>query len=265
MSLPTPYWQSDCGRFTIYNADCLTILPHLTGVDAVVTSPPYNLGNTSGGGTNKASASTKMAYGYEAHSDDLPHDEYVNWQRKVLTYCWNTLSNNGVIFFNHKVRQFNGLALLPLELNPDLPLRQIIIWDKELGMNWSPAHFMPVTEWILVLCKPTFRLVDKSTSHLSDLWRFRGDSSRNGHPCPFPVELPMTCIKATSCNIVLDPFMGSGTTGVACVRTVRKFIGIEIHRPYCDIAVERIQRELAQGDFIRDAKPQPQAKQEALL
>jgi DNA modification methylase len=64
--------------------------------------------------------------------------------------------------------------------------------------------------------------------------------------------------------MIADPFMGSGTTGVACVRLGRRFIGIELHEPYCKIAVERIQRELAQGDFIRDTKP-GQPKQEEML
>ena len=71
--------------------------------------------------------------------------------------------------------------------------------------------------------------------------------------------------RSPDAQTILDPFMGSGTTGVACVRTGRKFIGVEICQKYCDIAVERIQLELAQGDFIRDAQTKPQAKQQELV
>ena len=74
----------------------------------------------------------------------------------------------------------------------------------------------------------------------------------DGHVCSFPVELPTKCI-APSTNLghtVLDPFMGSGTTGVACANLGRTFIGIEIERKYFDIACERIDREYSQGKLF---------------
>jgi site-specific DNA-methyltransferase (adenine-specific) len=234
------------GDAILYQGDCYTILPTIPPVDVVVTSPPYNIGNTSGGGTGKGSASAHMADSYASHDDAMPHDEYVSWQRGVLSACWERLSDAGAIFYNHKVRQFGGEVMLPLELNPGLPLRQIITWDRGIGMNWAPTHFKPVTEWVMLFAKKDFRLVSKQVSDWSDMWRFSPEYDRNGHPCPFPVALPTKCIGATQASVVCDPFMGSGTTGVACANLGRKFIGMEIDARYFDIACERIRAAYSQ-------------------
>ena len=235
------------GDATLYHADCLEVLPTLSEVDLVVTSPPYNLGG-SRGGTNDKSPSKGMLMGYSEHDDDMPHEQYVAWQQDVLRACWGALSDTGAIFYNHKVRQKAGLALLPTELNPGLPLRQIVTWDRSIGMNWAFTHFVPACEWILILCKPAFRLLDKTVSSWTDVWRFPPEHhSKVGHPCPFPVELPRRCIGSTSAALVVDPFMGSGTTGMACAELGRSFVGIEKDRKYFDIACERIAAAYAQG------------------
>jgi len=75
------------------------------------------------------------------------------------------------------------------------------------------------------------------------VWSFTGESKKKvGHPTPFPVELPMRCIKLFTFvgDTVLDPFLGSGSTLIACVSTKRKGIGIEIDKPYCDLAKQRL-------------------------
>lgn len=79
-------------------------------------------------------------------------------------------------------------------------------------------------------------------------------AERNGHPCPKPDAIAMWLVEsfAAEREIILDPFMGSGTTGVACVRLNRKFIGIEMHEPYFDIACRRIEEEYRRGDFLTD-------------
>jgi len=86
---------------------------------------------------------------------------------------------------------------------------------------------------------------------------------RLSHPCQKPVGLMVWCIKLTKYNNILDPYMGSGTTGVACAQLNRSFIGIEISEEYCNIAVERIKRELSQPRF--EFEKQPEAHQESLF
>ena len=237
----TPYYSDDA--VTIYNGDCREVLPTLEPVDLVVTSPPYNLGGVRSG-FNVKSASTSMLDGYGEYGDDLPHADYVQWQHEVLRTCWDRLSDTGAIFYNHKPRHRDGVLLLPLELNPGLPVRQIITWDRGLGMNWATTHFLPVCEWIVLLAKPGFRLRDKTVSHLSDVWRFPPEGGNPEHPCPFPLALPMRCVSSTNAATVLDPFMGSGTTLRAAKDLGRKAIGIEIEERYCEIAAKRMAQEV---------------------
>jgi modification methylase len=117
-------------------------------------------------------------------------------------------------------------------------------------MNYSPASFVPTHEWILLLAKPAFRLKSKGVSGLGDVWPMRPE--KNEHPAPFPIDLPARVLEATAGKTVLDPFMGSGTTGVACARTGRRFIGIEKDRRWFDLACERIDLASRQPDMIAE-------------
>ena len=93
-------------------------------------------------------------------------------------------------------------------------------------------------EVIYLIAKPGFKLADKANV-LGDVWRFPPESN-NPHPAPFPVELAQRCIESTTARIILDPFMGSGTTGVAAQSAERDWVGIEISEDYCTMARERI-------------------------
>lgn len=183
--------------------DCAEVLPTLSEVDLICTSPPYNLGGApwphlghwkpgdSPGGKSKwrngSDGSGGVTYG--VHQDDLPHAEYVAWQRAVLQLCWACLSDQGAIYYNHKPRPIGGLLWLPLELNPGLPLRQIVIWARAGGMNFNPTAYVPTHEWLMIFAKPDFRLRDKAASGAGDVWSIAQESSAL-HPAPFPVALP---------------------------------------------------------------------------
>lgn len=226
--------------------DCLERMKEIPdgSVDMVFTSPPYNLGVSSGGGFPKGEAKGKwsggdLSAGYNNYDDAMPYDEYVAWQKKVLLECWRTLADDGAIYYNHKPRVQNGLLQMPLTLNPDLPLRQIVIWERNGGINFSPSFYLPTHEWIMILAKPKFRLRDKKASGAKDIWKIAQERG-SPHPAPFPVELPTIAIETTNAQVILDPFMGSGTTGVACVNLGRNFIGIEMDENYFKIATDRI-------------------------
>lgn len=222
----------------IYHGDCLELV-HEFRPDLVVTSPPYNLGDMHGGFAN-------LSGGYDCHGDTMPADAYDEWQRQVLGTLWDLVGlSEGAIFYNHKPVVRDGIARLPLRLVPErVLLRQIITWDRGLGVNWSPGHFLPVAEWIMVLAHPAFRLRDKSCSHLSDVWRFPPELTAAEHPAPFPLGLPERVIGATTAQVILDPFMGSGTTLRAAKNLGRKAIGIDISERYCEIAAKRLAQEV---------------------
>jgi modification methylase len=189
-------------------------------------------------------------------------EQYEAWQKLVVAACWDRLSETGAIFYNHKPRPRDKSLWLPLALGGDLPLRQIVIWARNGGFNCSPSHFMPTHEWVVIWAKRDFALKSRSASGVGDVWQISFDVNTE-HPAPFPIELPYRCIEPTSCQTILDPFMGSGTTGVACAKLGRKFIGIEIEPRYFDIACKRIEQAYAQPDMFIEPPAKP--KQEAML
>lgn len=100
--------------------------------------------------------------------------------------------------------------------------------------------FAPMCEWVLLYAKPDFSLRDKGASMLGDVWRIPPTSDPD-HPASFPVALPSRAIGACSDEVVIDPFAGVGTTGVAALQHARKFIGIEREPKYFEIACRRIE------------------------
>lgn len=245
------------GAATLYRADCMSVIPILPPIDLVVTSPPYNLGtapwarlghwkpgNQSGSGGRakwRGGAEGGAGVEYGAHEDAMPWPEYVEWQRAVLSLLWSRLSAGGAIFYNHKPRVIGTKLWTPVELiPPEVELRQIVVWSRPGGMNYSPTAFVPTHEWIMVLAKPEFRLKSRGVSGLGDVWPMNPE--KNEHPAPFPLDLPSRAIEAINPQIVLDPFMGSGTTGVAAIKAGCKFIGIESEQSYFDMARGRIEQ-----------------------
>jgi site-specific DNA-methyltransferase (adenine-specific) len=230
-----PYY--DDGAVTIYHGDCGEILPELHA-DLIVTSPSYNLGRQSGAYAN-------MRDGYLSHADDLPEVEYVAWQREAITAMWAAVAPNGAIFYNHKQVIRDGEALLPTRLIPAVAvLRQIIVWDRRVGMNWSPSHFCPQHEWLMLLAHRGFRLASRGHSAPGDVWDLAIEQTVEGHPCPFPRSIPTAAIGATDARVILDPFMGSGTTLRAAKDLGRRAIGIEIEERYCEIAAKRCAQDV---------------------
>lgn len=227
--------------------DCLEVMRSLKpgSIDLIFTSPPYNLGISSGGGFPLKAAGKwsggALRDGYTSHGDDMAFDAYVEWQKEVLMTCWSLLSETGAIYYNHKPRIQNGVLTTPLDFNPGLPIRQIVIWKRSGGINFSPTFYLPTHEWIIIYAKTNFRLRDKQASGAKDVWEVAQERN-NPHPAPFPVGLPRIALETTTARTVLDPFMGSGTTGVACVELGRDFIGIEKDEGYFQMAETRLER-----------------------
>ena len=218
----------------IHQDDCTELLTQLPAesIDLVFTSPPYNLRNSTGNGS-------RCWDGYDGHTDDMPHDAYVAWQRICLAEMMRSLKPNGAIFYNHSARVQNGLILSPDEIVQGFPVRQIIIWHRSGGTNFNPGYFLPDYELVYLIARPKFRLLDGHTD--GAVWRIHQECQSWIPEIPtFPVDLPRRAIRATSAKVVLDPFMGSGTTAVAAVLEGRSYIGIEQSERYCGIARERL-------------------------
>lgn len=238
--------------------DCLEVMKELPDgyVDLVVTSPPYNLKNSTGNGMKDGRGgkwkNAELVNGYSHHNDCMPHEEYVKWQRECLTEMLRLIPDNGAIFYNHKWRVQDGLLQDRQDIVSGFPVRQIIIWKRKGGINFNPGYFLPTYEVIYLIAKPNFRLIPK-TNAFGDVWEFKQEMN-NSHPAPFPVALINRIISSTDAKIVFDPFMGSGTTAIAALMNNRNYLGIELSPEYTDLAKKRIKNYTMQGKFNFEQK-----------
>jgi DNA modification methylase len=210
------------GDATLWLGDCREILPLLPKVDAVVTDPPYGIGSWSSTGNNSLSATEAAAINAWDKIPEAAIREISELRCPSVFWGGNYLA--GIL----------GACRAPL------------IWDK---LNRG-AHFADAE-----LAWTNFKW---GTARIFTLAPREGGRE---HPTQKPVALIEWCIQQTkTAGTILDPFMGSGTTGVACAKLGRKFIGIEIEPKYFDIACKRIDEAYRQPRLFADAPPK--AKQE---
>ncbi|MDR1529382.1 MAG: site-specific DNA-methyltransferase [Burkholderiales bacterium] len=240
--------------------DCLDIMKKMPSnfVDLVVTSPPYNLKNSTGNGMKPCTTSGKWANaalqnGYSHYDDNMPHDKYVEWQRNCLTEMFRLIKDDGAIFYNHKWRVQDGLLQDRQDIVSGFPVRQIIIWKRKGGINFNPGYFLPTYEVIYLITKPDFRLAPKANA-FGDVWEFTQEM-KNGHPAPFPVALVDRIVRSTRAQIILDPFIGSGTTAVVAMGLKRDYIGIELSPDYCRMAEQRIAKNRKHSELSQFIVP----------
>jgi modification methylase len=230
--------------------DAVQIMKQLpdASIDLIVTSPPYNLKNSTGNGMKDGRggkwANAALQKGYSHHSDCMPHDEYVKWQRECLTEMIRLIPEDGAIFYNHKWRVQGGLLQDREDIVKGFPVRQIIIWRRKGGLNFNAGYFLPTYEVIYLIAKPDFKLAEKANAR-GDVWEFTQEMN-NPHPAAYPVSLIDHIISSTDAKIVLDPFMGSGTTGISALNNGRNYVGIELSPEYCAMAEDRLKKHQAQ-------------------
>jgi len=254
------FWQDE--HSALFHTDVFKGLEKIDDgtVDLVFTSPPYNLGtSTRTGGFAKVNNTRKpwtasrrdssgavvgLAHGYEANSDALPADEYKAWLQKVMGVLWTKLSPVGAMMVVHKPRVLNLKVTLPTSYIPvalEPYLRQVIVWDRRHGVNGTVGHFVSVHEWVMVIARPGFRLHSRQASTAGDVWTI-GQDYATGYPGRVPLALPIRAIDATSAEVVMDPFCGSGSTLVAARRAGRYSLGIDNSMLAMTTSVTRLER-----------------------
>ena len=236
----------------VYHGDCLDVMRSWPAecVDLVVTSPPYNIRNGDGFRESKSSNWMRAKFhieGFDGYDDNLPHGQYVEWQRVCLDEMWRLLRPGGAIFYNQNWRILDGQLLDRSDILEGWPVRQVIIWDRCGGINFNPGYFLPTYQVIYLIPKGDFRLAEGAWN-LKDVWRIPPEHD-NPHPAPFPVAVAQRCIGATTAGVILDPFLGSGTTAVAAMRAGRDWVGIEqseryVRQTHDRLAAERMQPAL---------------------
>jgi site-specific DNA-methyltransferase (adenine-specific) len=228
------------GNAELWHGDCRDLLP-LLQADALISDPPYgmdwdtNLQRFTGGraGHRSGSAGKGRDYGRAIEGDAIPFDP-----APLLAYPTVVLWGQ-----NHFAQR--------------LPVGTTLVWIKRL----DPAFGSFLSDAELAWMKGGHGIYCRRDLTLN------GETNARAHPTQKPVGLMAWCMdraKVAPGAVVLDPYMGSGTTGVACAITGRRFIGIEIDRAYFDAACERISRAQAQGQLL-PPEQKPVAVQEALL
>ena len=223
-------------------------------VHLVVTSPPYNAS--------------------KAYDEDLSLTEYLSMLHGVFAECYRVLAPGGRMVVN--VANLGRKPYIPLTSHVNLIMHEIgfmhrgeVIWDKSASAGSSCAWgsfqsasnpcLRDIHEYLLIFSKGDYKLPrtktergegridtigkDEFIQQTKSIWSFATESAKRvNHPAPFPVELPKRCIEMFTFlgDIVLDPFLGSGTTAVAAKMTGRKYVGCDLSQEYCTIAEERL-------------------------
>lgn len=221
--------REQIGDATLYMGDCRELLPLLPEVDAVVTDPPYGMD-------------------FQSNHRVVKHDAIANDDTAdLLRWACSLDATHSIYCFG----RWNNITDIP-------PPKSILTWVKN---NWSMGDLQHEharqTEIVLFYPGPNHDWPAGRPTDVLEAIR----TGNNFHPTEKPVDLMERVVGFTR-GLVLDPFMGSGTTGVACAKLGRKFIGIEIEPKYFDIACKRIDEAYRQPRLFQDAPPKP--KQEAL-
>jgi len=224
-------------------------------VHLMVTSPPYNVG--------------------KEYDENLSLNEYREFLKRVFEETYRVLVPGGRACIN--IANLGRKPYIPLHsyiiedmLNIGYLMRGEIIWDKGTSASPSTAWgtylkannpvLRDIHEYILIFCKETFTRLnpqkrnstikkEEFLEYTKSIWRFPAErASKIGHPAPFPVELPyrLSQLYTFEEEIILDPFVGSGSSCLAALKTNRKYIGYEIDQTYCALAEQRINNYLEQ-------------------
>jgi site-specific DNA-methyltransferase (adenine-specific) len=235
-----------------HSAEGMHELPDCS-VHLMVTSPPYNVG--------------------KEYDEDLSLEDYLAFLGRVWKETWRVLVPGGRMCIN--VANLGRKPYIPLHafiaeqaIDLGFLMRGEIIWNKAASASastawgsWKSASnpiLRDVHEYILVFCKQSFKRPnpskrlssitrDEFLEYNKSVWDMPAESARKvGHPAPFPAELPRRLIQLYTFEneIVLDPFMGSGQTAIAAVKSGRHYVGYEVEEKYVALANQRIQKEI---------------------
>ena len=235
----------------IYNEDCLNTLSRIPDnyVDLTVTSPPYNIGVK-----------------YDVYRDNRPPGEYFAWMEYLLGELYRITKADGRVCINHYLsmsmndRRCSPVAkIITLAEKIGFKYHGMIVWtDRTVNKrtawgSWlssaSPYINTPF-EGVIILYKERWKKDQAGITNIpkkefidgcSGVWNLKTEN-RKLHPAAFPLSLPSRCIQLFSYegDLVFDPFMGIGTTAIACRNLNRNFIGSEVSRNYCLIAEKRL-------------------------
>ena len=252
------FFETKEENIKIIHDDFLTTnLIEENSIDLIVTSPPYN-----------------VDIHYNSFQDDIPYEKYLEFTKKWLRKAFTLTKLDGRMCLNipldkSKGRKGAGFQSVYADI---VSIAKKVGWKYFSTIIWNEGNISRRTAWgswlsarapyviapvevIIIFYRERWQKIKNGKSDITKkefmewtngLWTFSGESKKKiGHPAPFPVELPKRCIKLFSFvgDTVLDPFLGSGSTLIACALLNRKGIGVEIDKNYCLLAKNRLIKE----------------------
>jgi len=252
------FFEARDGKIQIIHNDFLaTNLIKENQVDLIVTSPPYN-----------------VDIHYNSFQDNIPYENYLEFTEKWLKKAYLLTKSDGRLCLNvpldkSKGRKGAGFQSVYADI---VNVAKKVGWKYFSTIIWNESNISRRTAWgswlsarapyviapvevIIIFYKQRWQKMKNGKSDITKkefiewtngVWTFPGESKKKiGHPAPFPIELPKRCIKLFSFvgDTVLDPFLGSGSTLIACALLNRKGIGVEIDENYCKLAKDRLIKE----------------------
>lgn len=223
-----------------------------SSIDLIVTSPPYN-----------------VDIKYNSHNDQISYEDYLEFSKQWIAKCYQLANHAGRFCLNIPLdknkngQQSVGADLTTIAKKIGWRYHSTIIWNEGnisrrtawgSWMSASAPYVIAPVELIVILYKNEWKKINGSKENdiskeefmewTNGVWTFNGESKKRiGHPAPFPRELPRRCIKLFSYvgDVVLDPFMGSGTTLIEAYLNNRKTLGVDVDRKYCQLAEKRLE------------------------
>jgi site-specific DNA-methyltransferase (adenine-specific) len=223
--------------------DCLEVMRTIESdsISCIVTSPPYNKKGLIGKVKPGNQVWKKFNIDYDSYGDDLSEKDYHQWMIDILNEMCRIIKPDGSIFFNHKPRRHKNKLHLPTDFisKSNLDVYQLIIWNRLSSPNIRKDVLLPCTEHIYWLTKGKPKVYKEQVPREfhSEVWVINPNKNTN-HPAPFPKKLVENCVLLSTQegDLCLDPFLGSGTTGIVSKELKRDFIGIEIDQKYYDLS-----------------------------
>lgn len=257
------------GPHRLIQGDALAVLPLLEGVDAVISDPPYSSGGAFRSDKNRSTASKYIGGGYsegsaaleriEFHGDNKDQRAYLHWSALWLGIALRMVPHGGVCCLFTDWRQLPTTADA-LQAGGWV-WRGLASWDKTEAARPQKGWFRNQCEY--VVWGSNGAMPEGGECH-PGVFRHSVLSEGKEHIAGKPVALMEGIVKiAPKQGLVLDPFMGSGSTGVACVKQGRRFIGVELDPGYFEVAVRRVSEAYAQPDLLL-AEPPATPVQEVL-
>ena len=217
---------------------------YLTGI---ATSPPYNKHfnkRTLRSNASNWQSSKIMGEGYDSHTDNMPEDDYIEWQRNFISEAVRVVGDDGVVLYNIGRRIQNLKEDKRESIFDGVDIRQTIIWNRGSTNNQGGSHptiFPPIYELIYVIAGRNWKLPDRHVAemrHWGDVWRIPFET-KNEHPAPFPVALAERMVM-TCGDKVCDPFAGSGTIGITAIRCGVEYYLNDISETYKKMFEKRL-------------------------